>query len=375
MHKQIEQHLEKSGIAWTHLRPTGFMQEYLREAPSIIRENALYLALGDVRLNPVDLLNAAIKACNVEIAAKKATVAAADVKKEEAALARLNAQKKRCDPKVAILCTEHQTLTKDKDALDAKKAVVRGKLEEHTKKVIRPYEARINELLDHFNAGFRIAETKPAYPGGVASSSYQIVINKTGIELGDAETPLDRPSFKNTLSAGDRSTLALAFFLAHLERDPDRATRIVVFDDPFTSQDSFRRRQTIYEIKKTGAACEQVVVTSHDAAFLRQLRDKCPAGESVSLQLADHRDLGIKITPCDLDEACRGRAASEMDDLQAYIMTGAGKDRDIIKKMRIVLETYCRSTYPGSFAARSPRRHGREDQDGRQRASRVGSDG
>jgi hypothetical protein len=39
-----------------------------------------------------------------------------------------------------------------------------------------------------------------------------------------------------------------------------------------------------------------------------------------------------------------------MDDLQAFIMTGAGKDRDIIKKMRIVLETYCRSTYPGSFA-------------------------
>jgi hypothetical protein len=54
--------------------------------------------------------------------------------------------------------------------------------------------------------------------------------------------------------------------------------------------------------------------------------------------------------PCDLDEACRGRAASDMDDLQAYITTGAGKDRDIIRKMRIVLETHCRSTYSGSFA-------------------------
>src|SRR5262245_42486257 len=55
MHKEIEEYLEKSGLAWTHLRPTGFMQEYLREAPSIINEGALYLALGDVRLNPVDL--------------------------------------------------------------------------------------------------------------------------------------------------------------------------------------------------------------------------------------------------------------------------------------------------------------------------------
>jgi hypothetical protein len=68
------------------------------------------------------------------------------------------------------------------------------------------------------------------------------------------------------------------------------------------------------------------------------------------LQLADHRSLGIKIMSCDLDEACRGRAASDMDDLQAYIATGAGKDRDIVRKMRIVLETHCRSTYSGSFA-------------------------
>jgi uncharacterized protein YbjT (DUF2867 family) len=57
MHKDIEEHLEKSGLAWTHLRPTGFMQEYLREAPSIINDGALYLALGDVRLNPVDLVD------------------------------------------------------------------------------------------------------------------------------------------------------------------------------------------------------------------------------------------------------------------------------------------------------------------------------
>jgi uncharacterized protein YbjT (DUF2867 family) len=55
MHKEIEDYLEGSGLEWTHLRPTGFMQEYLREAPSIIQDGALYLPLGEVRLNPVDL--------------------------------------------------------------------------------------------------------------------------------------------------------------------------------------------------------------------------------------------------------------------------------------------------------------------------------
>jgi uncharacterized protein YbjT (DUF2867 family) len=59
MHWEIEQHLERSGLAWTHLRPTGFMQEYLREAPSIINDGTLYLPLADVRLNPVDLVDVA----------------------------------------------------------------------------------------------------------------------------------------------------------------------------------------------------------------------------------------------------------------------------------------------------------------------------
>jgi uncharacterized protein YbjT (DUF2867 family) len=57
MHKDIEEHLEKSGLAWTHLRPTGFMQEYLRKVPSIINDGAFFLALGDVTLNPVDLVD------------------------------------------------------------------------------------------------------------------------------------------------------------------------------------------------------------------------------------------------------------------------------------------------------------------------------
>jgi uncharacterized protein YbjT (DUF2867 family) len=57
MHKEIEQYLEASGLAWTHFRPTGFMQVYLREAPSIVHDGALYFALGEVKLNPVDLVD------------------------------------------------------------------------------------------------------------------------------------------------------------------------------------------------------------------------------------------------------------------------------------------------------------------------------
>jgi uncharacterized protein YbjT (DUF2867 family) len=59
MHLEIEKYLEASGLVWTQLRPTGFMQEYLREAPNIIKDGALYLALGDTKLNPIDVSDVA----------------------------------------------------------------------------------------------------------------------------------------------------------------------------------------------------------------------------------------------------------------------------------------------------------------------------
>src|SRR5499433_4547698 len=55
MHEEIERYLEKSGLVWTHLRPSQFMQVYLREAPIIAGKGLLLLPLGDVRLSPVDV--------------------------------------------------------------------------------------------------------------------------------------------------------------------------------------------------------------------------------------------------------------------------------------------------------------------------------
>src|SRR5262245_21458894 len=55
MHQEIERYLEQSGLVWTYLRPSQFMQVYFREAPSISRRGLLLLPLGDVRLSPVDI--------------------------------------------------------------------------------------------------------------------------------------------------------------------------------------------------------------------------------------------------------------------------------------------------------------------------------
>lgn len=308
-------------------------------------------AAYDSAATALAVVNTAIRAANIIIADKKAAADAGDLKAAEAELSRMTAIQIRHRADVSELCAAYTKLSSEKTSIEVRKEAVRKQLDSHTKTVVKPYERRINDHLAVFNAGFNITETKHAYPGGVATSSYQLVINDTAVDLGDSKTPGDRPSFKNTLSAGDRTTLALAFFLAHLERDPTAPGKLVVFDDPFNSQDAFRRRQTVHEIMKVASKCAQVIVLSHDATFLKQVWDKSPAAERIALTLADHRAQGSKIMKVDLENACRGRTATDIDDLQTYLTTGAGGMLDIIRKMRVILETYCRTTYPGSFLA------------------------
>lgn len=298
-----------------------------------------------------DPINQQITAINVKVAAIKAATGAADAQAEEAKLAKLNLTRTRHLPDVVTLCDAYNARIDEKADVDRRKEEVRQQLEAHTNNIVQPYENHINELLGNFNAGFTISQTRHAFPGGIATSSYLLVINNVKVDLGDGRTGHDQPSFKNTLSAGDRSTLALAFFLAHLEHDPDQAKKIVVFDDPFSSQDAFRRRQTVHEIMAVARDCAQVIVLSHDATFLKQVWDKAPHDSRVAVGIADHRAQGSKMSAIDLERICQGRTATDIDDLQAFMATGAGGLLDLVRKCRVVLETYCKTTYPAAFAA------------------------
>jgi uncharacterized protein YbjT (DUF2867 family) len=55
MREEIERNLAGSGLAWTNLGPSRFMQVYLREAPTVAAQGAIYLPFEDIRLSPVDV--------------------------------------------------------------------------------------------------------------------------------------------------------------------------------------------------------------------------------------------------------------------------------------------------------------------------------
>ena len=54
-HEEVEDYLESSGIAWTHLRPSQFMQMYLREAHTITSHDSIFLPMETAKLSPVDV--------------------------------------------------------------------------------------------------------------------------------------------------------------------------------------------------------------------------------------------------------------------------------------------------------------------------------
>jgi wobble nucleotide-excising tRNase len=170
-------------------------------------------------------------------------------------------EKKRFEPEIATACQAHRgrSLSKAKEWVGTKQkgALFANNSTSIAKTFSVEYEQSINEYLDQFNAGFRITNTRHLYTGGTPSSHYQIEINSTPLDLGDTRTPAGTPCFKTALSSGDRSALALAFFLAVLKQDSDIGRKIVVFDDPFTSLDRFRRtwtQQTHSALLNIGAA-------------------------------------------------------------------------------------------------------------------------
>ena len=55
MHGEIEQKLERSGMAFTHLRAGEFMHSYFRQVPAIVGRGALFLPMEDARIASIDV--------------------------------------------------------------------------------------------------------------------------------------------------------------------------------------------------------------------------------------------------------------------------------------------------------------------------------
>ncbi len=293
--------------------------------------------------------NERIRTVNTAIEERKRTAETGAVQKVEEELARLERVRMRYEPAVATDCERHEALRSEKNELDRKKKQLLKDLETRTKETLSNCKGRVNELLNAFGAGFRVREIREERPRGQPVAGWELEIRRTPVKLGTAQTPPREPGFKNTLSAGDRSALAFAFFLAQLEQKPDLAERIVVLDDPFTSQDWFRRSKTRALLVDLVREVKQVIICSHDSRFLLELQNALRDDRhTASFEIRQSDALGSLLREEQLEFIARVTTRADLEELRSFLERGNGKNIDIARKIRPVLEATCRRKYRGS---------------------------
>ena len=293
--------------------------------------------------------NEAVDACNLAInrlrlVARQDT----DIKALKDELARLEARKRRFESRAAEVCQEYQHALNAKAALEDQKAMARRRLDQYCQRIVETYQDSINTYLDQFNAAFRIANSRHLYTGGTPSSHYQIEINNNVVDLGDSRTPPGTPSFRTTLSSGDRSALALAFFLAALKQDSEIGNKIVVLDDPFMSQDRFRRTCTQQLIRQLAGLAKQVIVLSHDPHFLRLVWEGHPDDQIKTLQLRRSGHSTV-IGEWDIETETQSAYLKNYSVLLDYYRNRNGRPLEVARSIRPFLEGLLRAHFPGQF--------------------------
>tara|TARA_R100000935_G_C2840561_1_gene170747 strand:- start:2233 stop:4518 length:2286 start_codon:yes stop_codon:yes gene_type:complete len=290
-------------------------------------------------------LSASVLNANARIDVVKEQAQADDLAVLASDLAKLRAQNARFDPAVAQHCDAYFGEKVAKGATENLRTQARAALDQYREQIFPAYEAAINDFLRRFGASFRLGEVQSINTRTGSSSSFCVVINQKNVNL-IAEAG---PSFRNTLSAGDRNTLALAFFFASLEQDPNLANKIVVIDDPMTSLDEHRTLRTREEILAMGRRVRQVIVLSHSKAFLCHLWEQADRNAVVALRI-NRAAVGSDIAVWDV----RNDSISEHDKrhelVRAYLLAAApDQERAVATSLRPILEAFMRVAYPKYF--------------------------
>lgn len=284
---------------------------------------------------------------NEEINLIKERAAAANVSALERDLRSLQAERTRGTTEAKTLCNEYLAEKLAKSATEGVRDQAREALDTYRRTVFPGYETAINTYLQRFNAGFRLGTVSSVNTRGGSSCNYVVLINRHEVPLNPGSVP--GPCFKNAMSSGDRNTLALAFFFASLEREPDLDKVTVVIDDPMTSLDEHRSLATIQEIRRLSAAVEQVIILSHSKPFLCAIWEELDKNERSAMRIARSKECSTLAT-WDVNQDCITEHDRRHSLVSRYIEGNVGiSEREVAAALRQILEAFMRVAYPVHF--------------------------
>jgi len=319
------------------------------EAFALSADAIAAIELHQRNMNLVDTYNERLREANEGIAVVKEGVGTANAGVLQANVARLKAVRARHSAAIVPLCDGYSNAKRAKNATEQLRDTAKTALDQYRNTAFPGYQTAINIYLTRFNAGFQVDRVTSTDTRGGPTCNYSLVINNSHVAVAGGVERAGEPSFKTTLSAGDRNTLALAFFFASLDQDPALATKIVVIDDPVSSLDEHRILATTQELRRFSQRVAQLIVLSHSKTFLCRLWEGTDSTSRSALKI-ERDGTGSTLVAWDV----RQDAITEHDRRHvlflSYRANGPnGTSREVARSIRPHLEAYLRTACPDTF--------------------------
>ncbi|MEO7993653.1 MAG: AAA family ATPase [bacterium] len=262
-------------------------------------------------------------------------------------LGRLKAIKERDLPATASKCNELLKAQKLRDDLAGEKSRLKGEIETVSSRAHTKYESAVNKYLEELGCAFRLSQLKSTYAGGKPNSSFSFTLDNRPVEIAAKGAG---PAFHTAFSGADRTTLALAFFLAMVDSNSSLDKAIVVIDDPIAHSDLNRRNFISLHLALLAQRCEQLIVLSHSEEFLTGVQSYAikKGTRSKVMRIVAVGNFESSLEPSSLDEIEHlyfdGRSS-----LLAYNQHRIGDRLAVAIALRTTLETYYRYRFPEAF--------------------------
>ncbi|TXI64765.1 MAG: hypothetical protein E6Q46_06695 [Flavobacterium sp.] len=218
---------------------------------------------------------------------------------------------------------------------------------------IKVLETKLFELAENF--GVNYLDKINYYLSFLNPNITLTKLNKKGsnfiyyIKIQDHDVRSDSESIplKHTLSEGDKSSLALAFFFARITLNDDLKNKLIVFDDPISSFDLNRRHITINLLNKISKEAKQFILLSHDINFVKDFSNKVDS--CLNLKIIYNGNSSI-IKHQDIKNDTLTGIFKDLTIIKNYLEKGDDSEfdkREIIRCIRPVIEGFFRIKFFG----------------------------
>lgn len=311
--------------------------QVINDAPLTTLKNSLNI----IDFN-IDTYNKSVITYNSDITSFRSGIQT--VQQAQSEVNRLKCIKERFTPAVAALCSQLTNERQNLKTLEAAYPVLIQQQETIATTFFATYQTKINYyLVTVFKTLFKIENVVNIAPQGRGTQSklgYKLTIDGQDISF-DNSLPNNA---KDCLSEGDKSTLALAFFLSKLDVDPTIADKIVIFDDPLSSFDSNRRMYTVQLLTNLYPKVKQLVILSHNELFLHLVSKNFSPGDKKILRITENIIAKESmIEPLDLEKLVENDYFKHVKELEGFLVhADITKKETVLGWMRNVLEAHIR---------------------------------